>query len=94
MNLDACRRRIGQAETAEAILALLNNPPDRCADCSDSAALRTVCEQYQMRTPHGWLVNGALAVPIWAVELLDRHLLTALPSARVSPHDRHAVATA
>jgi hypothetical protein len=74
MKPEACRRCIGRAETAEEVLAILNSPPEKCANCSDAAVLRVVCEQYQMRTPHWWLVDGALAVPIWVVELLNHHV--------------------
>ena len=74
MKPEACRRCIGLAETAEEVLAILNTPPDRCASCSGSAIMRVVCEQYQMRAPHWWLVDGTLAVPIWVVELVNNHV--------------------
>lgn len=74
MKTETCRRCIGRAETAEEVLAILNSTPVKCANCSDAAVLRVVCEQYQMRAPHWWLVDGALAVPIWVVELLNHHV--------------------
>jgi len=74
MKSESCRRCIGFAETAEDALAILNSPPGKCADCANSAMMRTVCEQFQMRVPHWWLVDGTLAVPIWVVELVNNHL--------------------
>jgi hypothetical protein len=94
MKPEACRRCIGLAETAEEVLAILNSPPDRCASCSESGVMRVVCEQYRMRSPHWWLVDGALAVPIWVVELINKHVEISRTTVHGVPRQSCATATA
>jgi hypothetical protein len=94
MKPEACRRCIGFAETAEDVLAILNSPPDKCAACSDAAVLRVVCDQYQMGSSHWWLVDGALAVPIWVVELLNNHVEVAATTVHGTPRRPRAMSAA
>jgi hypothetical protein len=56
--------------------------------------MRVVCEQYRMRSPHWWLVDGALAVPIWVVELINKHVEISRTTVHGVPRQSCATATA
>jgi hypothetical protein len=35
--------------------------------------MQVVAEQFRMRLPRWWVVQGNVVVPIWIVELLKKH---------------------
>jgi hypothetical protein len=36
--------------------------------------MRIAADQFRMRLPHWWVVDGTVVVPIWIVELLKSHV--------------------
>ena len=41
-----------------------------CDDCPRTNALQIAAQQFRLRRPQWWVVNGKMAVPIWVVERL------------------------
>jgi hypothetical protein len=74
MNSGSCRHCIELAETAREALEVLNNPPKQCMTCIQSPIMRIAADQFRMRLPHWWVVDGTVVVPIWIVELLKSHV--------------------
>jgi len=74
MKSSPCRPCIESDATASDILAMLNNPPEKCSHCASSVVMRVVSEQFRMGVSQWWVVDGVVVVPVWAVELLKTHL--------------------
>ena len=73
MKTEACRRCIESAQAAGEIVAFLKEPPEKCRNCADAPVIRALSEQFKMRTPRWWVVNGIVVVPIWIVERIKQH---------------------
>ncbi len=73
MPVESCRHCIESVTSVHEALAILNSPPRRCETCSQAKTMRNVVEQFRTRQPHWWVVDGAVVVPIWIVELLKKH---------------------
>jgi hypothetical protein len=72
MKAQACRRCIEAAQAAGEVVEFLHDPPAKCKACDSAAVMRAVSEQFTMRTPHWWVANGVVVVPIWIVELIKQ----------------------
>lgn len=49
---------------------LLRHNWDTCENCSFEKDFRTVAQQFQMRKPQWWVVNGKSVIPVWIIERL------------------------
>jgi hypothetical protein len=72
----ACGRCLLAAKTVtDAVegLAALIDSASPCESCVHQSAMRIVAEQFRMRLPRWWVVDGKVVVPIWIVELLKSY---------------------
>ena len=73
---EPCRHCLASAKTApQALEALhaLNNQLIPCEHCAHQAIMHVVADQFRMGMPQWWVVDGAVVVPIWIVELFKNH---------------------
>jgi hypothetical protein len=66
----SCRRCLEWTNSPKKVMEILTNQDGACEGCAQRAVIRTVSEQFQTRQPHWWVVDNAVVVPIWIVELL------------------------
>jgi hypothetical protein len=68
-----CGRCLGWTDSLEKVREILNNQFSACEGCAHQAQMQVVTEQFRMRLPRWWVVQGNVVVPIWIVELLKKH---------------------
>ena len=51
---------------------LLSGKWQGCEDCPRAKTISVMVRQYQMRLPRWWVVDGAVVVPIWIVECVQK----------------------
>ena len=67
-----CRRCIEQARSPGELHAIVNSEFDDCEGCAHQPVISTLVQQFQARAPHWWVVDTAVIMPIWAVEVIKR----------------------
>jgi hypothetical protein len=57
----------------EGVIQILAKQWSACEHCAHQSVIRKLVEQFRMRRPRWWVVDGDVVVPIWIVERLKKH---------------------
>jgi hypothetical protein len=68
----SCRGCIESSDSTGEMVEVLNNGTSECASCPHEPVIRNVNEQFRMKRPRWWLVNGEVVVPVWLVERVKK----------------------
>lgn len=72
MTLKSCQRCFQWADSPETVHKILSGQFDPCEGCKHEPMFRVVAQQYQMNQPRWWVVNDALVIPIWVVDIVRK----------------------
>jgi hypothetical protein len=74
MQSKSCDRCLGWTESVESVEAALKKQWQARDACPHQPLMWTAIEQLRTGRPSWWVVNGAVVVPIWAVELVKKRV--------------------
>jgi len=70
MNPKSCRACFESAQSIDAVREVLSPTFSTCDHCTHKSVMHSLKNQYQWRLPRWWVVDGAVVIPMWMVELL------------------------